>query len=94
MKVSTIFRHPVRFTRSRYFTVDYDVYRMSTCVHFSHFSFTTEMDSPLIFNFAFPLRGFHVYKELWNPRLNEKLDTVLNTLIRRKVSACEVAKIK
>ena len=24
------FRHLVRFTQSRYFTVDYDVYRMST----------------------------------------------------------------
>jgi len=36
------------------------------------------MDSSLVLNFAFPcgLRGFHVYKELWNPRLNEKLDTI------------------
>ena len=36
------------------------------------------MDSLLALNFAFPcgLRGFHVYKELWNPRLNEKLDTI------------------
>ena len=36
------------------------------------------MDTSLILNFAFPcgLRGFHVYKELWNPRLNEKLDTI------------------
>ena len=65
------FRHLVRFTRSRYFEVDYDVYRMSTCIHFSHLSFTTEMDSSLLLNFAFPcgLRGFHVYKELWNPRV-------------------------
>ena len=72
------FRHLVRFTRSRYFTVDYDVYRMSTCIHFSHFSSTTEMDSLLVLNFAFPcgLRGFHVYKELQNPRLNEKIDTI------------------
>ena len=72
------FRHLVRFTRSRYFTVDYDVYRMSTCIHFSHFSFTTELDSSFVLNFAFPcvLRGFHVYEELWNPRLNEKLDTI------------------
>ena len=35
------FRHLVRFTRSCYLTVDYDVYRMSRA-HFSHFSFTTE----------------------------------------------------
>ena len=43
-----------------------------------YFSFTTEMDSLLALNFAFPcgLCGFHVYKELWNPRLNEKLDTI------------------
>ena len=36
------------------------------------------MDSSLALNLAFPcgLRGFHVYKELWNPRLNEKLDTI------------------
>ena len=69
------FRHLVRFTRSRYFTVDYDVYRMSTCIHSSHFSFTTEMDSSLVLSFAFPcgLRGFHVYKELWNPRLVKSL---------------------
>ena len=53
------FRHLVRFTRSRYLKVDYDVYRMSTCIHFSHLSFTTEMDSSLVLNFAFPcgLRG-------------------------------------
>ena len=72
------FRHLVRSTRSRYFKVDYDVYRMSTCIHFSHLCFTTKMDSSLVLNFAFPcgLRGFHVYKELWNPRLNEKLDTI------------------
>ena len=45
--------------------------------HCSHFSLTTEMDSSQILNFAFSceVRGFHVYKELWNPRLNEKLDT-------------------
>ena len=45
-----------------------------------HFNFTTEMDSSnsLVLNFAFPcgLRGFHVYKELWNPKLNEKLETI------------------
>ena len=72
------FRHLVRFARSRYFTVDYDVYRMSTCIHFSHFSSTTEMDSLLVLNFAFScgLRGVHIYKELWNPRLNEKVDTI------------------
>ena len=36
------------------------------------------MDSSLALNLAFPcgLRGLHVYKELWNPRLNEKLDTI------------------
>jgi len=36
------------------------------------------MDSSLVLNFAFPcgLRGLQVYKELWNPRLNEKLDTI------------------
>ena len=36
------------------------------------------MDSLLVLDFAFPcgLRGFHVYKELRNPRLNEKLDTI------------------
>ena len=70
------FRHLVSFTQSCYLTVDYDVYRMSRA-HFSHFSFTTEMDSSLVLNFAFSceLRGFHVYKELWNPRLNEKLHT-------------------
>ena len=72
------FHHLVRFTRSRYFTVDYNVYRMSACIHFSHFSFTTEMDSSLVLNFAFPcgLRVFHVYKELRNHRLNGKLDAV------------------
>ncbi len=45
-----------------------------------HFNFTTEMDSSnsLVLNFAFPcgLRGFHVYKELWNPKVNEKLETI------------------
>ena len=45
-----------------------------------HFNFTTEMDSSnsLVLNFAFPcgLCGFHVYKELWNPKLNEKLETI------------------
>ena len=35
------FRHLVRFTRSRYFTVDYEVYRMSTCIHFSHLVIST-----------------------------------------------------
>ena len=69
------FRHLVRFTRSHYSTVDYDVDRMSTCTYFSHFSFTTEMDFALVQNFAFPLHGFYVYEELWNPRLNEKLNT-------------------
>ena len=36
------------------------------------------MDSSLALNLAFPcgLGGFHVYKELWNPRLNEKLHTI------------------
>ena len=36
------------------------------------------MDSSLALNLAFPcgLGCFHVYKELWNPRLNEKLDTI------------------
>ena len=70
-------RHLVSFTQSCYLTVDYDVYRMSYA-HFSHFSLTTEMDYWLVLNFAFPcgLRGFHVYKELWNPGLNKKLDTV------------------
>ena len=38
------------------------------------------MDSSnsLVLNFAFPcgLRGFHVYKELSNPKLNEKLETI------------------
>ena len=38
------------------------------------------MDSSnsLVLNFAFPcgLRGFHVYKELWKPKLNEKLETI------------------
>ena len=37
------FRHLVRFTRSRYFEVDYDV----SYIHFSDLSFTTEMDSSL-----------------------------------------------
>ena len=45
-----------------------------------HFNFTTEMDSSnsLVLNFAFPcgLCGFHIYKELWNPKLNEKLETI------------------
>ena len=45
-----------------------------------HFNFTTEMDSSnsLVLNFAFPcgLRGFHVYKDLWVPKLNEKLETI------------------
>ena len=36
------FDNLVCFTQSGYFTVDYDVYRMSTCLLFSHFSFTTE----------------------------------------------------
>ena len=44
-----------------------------------HFNFTTEMDSSnsLVLNFAFPcgLRGFHVYKDLWVPKL-EKLETI------------------
>ena len=54
------FCHLVNFTRSCYFTVHYNVIRISTCIHFSHFSFTTEMDSSLVLNFAFPcgLRGF------------------------------------
>ena len=77
------FRHLVRFTRSRYFTVDYerisDVY-VYTFQSSGHFNFTTEMDSSnsLVLNFAFPcgLRGFHVYKELWNPKLNEMLETI------------------
>ena len=49
-----------------------------SCAHVNHFILTTEMDSLLILNFAFPcgLHGFHVFKELWNPRLNEKLDTI------------------
>ena len=36
------------------------------------------MDSSLALNLAFPcgLSCFHVYKELWNPRLNENLDTI------------------
>ena len=38
------------------------------------------MDSSnsLVLNFAFPcgLRGFHVYKDLWVPKLNEKLETI------------------
>ena len=36
------------------------------------------MDSSLALNLPFPcgLRCFHVYKELWNPRLNEKLDGI------------------
>ena len=44
---------------------------MSTCIHFSHLVISTS-------HFAFPcgLRGFHVYKELWNPKLNEKLETI------------------
>ena len=43
-------------------------------VHFSYFSFTTKMDSSLVSNFALPcgLRGFHVNKELWNPRLRSR----------------------
>ena len=45
-----------------------------------HFNFTTEMDSSnsLVLNFAFPcgLRGFHVYKDPWVPKLNEKLETI------------------
>ena len=71
-------RHLVSFTQSCYLTADYDVYRMSYA-HFSHFSLTTEMDHySLVLNFAFPcgLRGFHVYKELWNPGLSKKLDTI------------------
>ena len=35
------FCHLVRFTRSRYFTVDYDVYQMSTCIHFSNLVIST-----------------------------------------------------
>ena len=67
-------RHLVSFT---HLTVDYNVYWMSRA-HFSHFSLTTEMDSSLVLNFAFPrgLRGLHVYKELRHPGLNEKLDTI------------------
>ena len=36
------------------------------------------MDSLLVSNFAFPcgLCGFNVYKELWNPKLNEKLEII------------------
>ena len=36
------------------------------------------MDSSLVLNFLFSceLSGFHIYKELWNPRLNEKLDAI------------------
>ena len=37
------------------------------------------MDSLPVLNFVFPCRlrgGFHVFKELWNPRLNEKFDTI------------------
>ena len=70
-------RHLVSFAQSCCLTVDNGVYRMSHS-HFSHFSLTTEMDSSLVLNFAFPcgLRGFQVYKELWNPRLDEKLDTI------------------
>ena len=36
------------------------------------------MDSSLALNLPFPcgLRCFDVYKELWNPRLNEKLDRI------------------
>ena len=70
-------RHLVSFTQSCCLTVDNDVYRMS-CAHFSHFSLTTEMDSTLVLNFAFPcgLHLFHIYKELWNPILNENLDTI------------------
>ena len=67
-------RHLVSFTQSCYLTVDYDVYRMSHA-HFSHFSLTTEMDYSVVLNFAFPC-GFHVYKELWNPGLSKKLDTI------------------
>ena len=71
------FRHLVSYTHIRYLTVDYDVYRMSL-THFSHFSLITKLVSSLVLNFAFPceLHGFHVYKELWNPILNEKLDTI------------------
>ena len=39
--------HLVRFIRSRFLTVDYDVYRVSRA-HFSHFSFITEMDYSLV----------------------------------------------
>ena len=49
------FHHLVRFTRSRYLTVDYyNVHWMSMCIHFSRFSFTSEMDSLLVLNFVFP----------------------------------------
>lgn len=36
------------------------------------------MASSLVLNFAFPcgLRGFHVYKDVWNPKLNEKLEVI------------------
>ena len=49
------FRHQVRFTRSCYLTVDYDVYWMFRA-HFSHFmiSFITEMDSTLVLILILP----------------------------------------
>ena len=53
------FRHLVSFTHVCYLMVDYDVYRMSRA-HFSHFSLTTEMDSPLVSALWYGLRGFHV----------------------------------
>ena len=69
-----------RFTRSRYFEVDYDVYRMSTCIHFSHLSFTTEMDSSLNYAVSTFIKSCGILDYL--------------TLIHQKVSACEIAKIK
>ena len=80
-----------------------------TIIHFNHFSYATEMGSSFKLNFAFPcgLCSFHIYKELWNPRLKKMLDIiheennprtqlliVLDTLICQKVSACEIANIK
>ena len=71
------FCHLVSFTRMYYLTVNYDMYWVSRA-HFSQFSLTTEMDSSLALNFAFlcGLCSFHIYEEQWNPRLNEKLDTI------------------
>ena len=111
------FRHLVRFTRSRYFTVDYDVYRMSMCIHFSHLVISTSQ-----LNFIFRKKNVFVHRGKVDSNnsvvtcdMNHQVtmhimrQTINNffymfychrksfeylTLIRKKVSAYEIAKIK